>query len=177
MTEVDHLSSVLTFLLWRSAMAVSGCLGRWRGGTTAVLAVRVSVRPAPPTACLCLRGAGAGSRCEFVMPATSKEELHKPPRVRIQTSCTDICRTSSSQCRTIPHTAPLDGALQWVLIAWSFVVQFYCTCICIYSCSLVCRILNDCFCFLQWHRRSPRLLWPAGWRRWRSLRWTWSPLQ
>lgn len=38
-------------------------------------AVRASVRPAPPAACLCLREAGAGARCGFVTPATSREEL------------------------------------------------------------------------------------------------------
>lgn len=65
-------------------MAVSECSGRRRGSTTAVLAVRVSVRPAPPAACLCPREAGAGTRCEFATPATSKEELHKPSRVRMR---------------------------------------------------------------------------------------------
>lgn len=111
-----HLFSALTFLLWRNAMAVSVCSARRRGSTTAVLAVRVSVRPAPPAACLCPRGAGAGTLCGFVTPATSTEAHHKPSRVRIQASYTDfrgrLSSIKSSQCSTISNATLLDGALQ-----------------------------------------------------------------
>lgn len=63
-------------------MVVSELLRRRRGSTTVVHVARVSVRPAPLTACQFPRGVGAAPLYECVMNVTGKEDPSKLDRVR-----------------------------------------------------------------------------------------------
>lgn len=63
-------------------MVVRERLRRQRGNTTVGHVGRVSARPAPLTACQCLRGAGAAPPYECVMPAIGREDPSTLDRVR-----------------------------------------------------------------------------------------------
>lgn len=79
-THCDTLSYV--WFIIRNVTAAIENLRKRRGSITVGRVARVSVRPAPHTACLCLRGAGAGPPLECVMHVTDREERHMLDRVR-----------------------------------------------------------------------------------------------